>query len=151
MSASLAPTDTNCQTNLIICVYEVPQEWIDPQTRKRSAILDAELHFTDQVGRERCIPEASGQVFLSEDRVEFNPFSGYSFSSRLTNGVWALEKFGVFGFGANYYKMRVNTALKKANSGPGERLNVWHAEQGRAATGSKSSGSTTNRSSATAG
>jgi hypothetical protein len=131
LSASLVATNSTRETNLIICVYEVTETWIDPTTSKRCAYLDTELHFTDHSGRERPIREACGLAILSDKRIEFHAHDGYSFSSRLTDGVWTLEKFAIFGYDDAWYKVRVKAALNKASSEPGERLTIWRAESGR--------------------
>jgi len=128
MTAGLVATDSTRQTNLIVCVYKISEEWIDPTTKKHCAHLDTEVHFTDHGGRERPIRESSGLSTLTDTRIEFGALYGHSFSSRLTNGVWALEKFGIFGCGKAYYEVRIKAALKKVSSEPGEHLCIRHAE-----------------------
>src|SRR5579862_2019539 len=66
MSALLVATDSTRQTNLIVCVYKISEEWIDPTTKKHCAHLDTELHFTDEAGRERPIRESSGLATLTD-------------------------------------------------------------------------------------
>jgi hypothetical protein len=128
MCGRLVATNSTRQTNLIVCVYKITEEWIDPRTKKRCAHLDAEVHFTDPAGREQPFREASGRATLTDERVEFGPLYPHSFSSRLTNGFWALEKFGIFECGKAYYQIRIKAALKRVSPEAGERLCIPQAE-----------------------
>ena len=150
-SASLVATDYTRQTNLILCIYEVFGEAMDGTTRKRSAWLDTELHFTDHAGKERPIPEASGHAYLREHHIEFHAMYGYNFAFSITNRVMMLEKLGLFAYGGAYYKVYVKAALKRTNSEPGERLCIWRAEQGSAANRSQPVRPETNLTSGAAG